>query len=340
MKTKEQILSYGRESALALQTYFDWRFWYILFSLCAASYLFFLNPALIESFGEEWLYAYLKFSREIYSPQTEFYAESVLFPWLSFLLGTSKHWLFYKILCSFLTLLILPAIAYFAAKYFDSSWRSWLFVLLFVVTYRYLWRTYYLGYPDHITMICLAALALQRQPAVAFIFSVLAAVSHFSIALIGVSGLILLVLTAPGLKKSGRLAFCSHAFAGLIVGRILLEIWFYRFNYELQSRFNWALDFGLTEFIERYQENPTRFWQTPGIAFLMLYGIACFLIFFKRNFLFGLSMTLCLLLGYVALFLTVDGLRVFAAVIIAPYVFILRTIVDGLVEALESRSNG
>jgi hypothetical protein len=53
---------------------------------------------------------------------------------------------------------------------------------------------------------------------------------------------------------------------------------------------------------------------------------------FKRHFLFGLSMMVCLLLGYVSLFLTVDGLRVFAAVIIAPYVFILKTTVDWLFE--------
>jgi hypothetical protein len=43
-------------------------------------------------------------------------------------------------------------------------------------------------------------------------------------------------------------------------------------------------------------------------------------------------MMVCLLLGYVSLFLTVDGLRVFAAVIIAPYVFILKTTVDWLFE--------
>jgi hypothetical protein len=304
----------------------------MLFSLVAGTYLFFLNPALVESFGEQWLYAYLQFSREIYSPQTNFHAESILFPWLSFLLGASKHWLFYKILCSFLTLLILPTIAYFASKYFVNCWRSWAFILLFVITYRYLWRTYYLGYPDHLTIICLAAVALHRQPTIAFLFTILATVSHFSIALISVGSLMVLILSTRSMSKKLRFSFVVHLVAGLVVGRLLLAIWFYRFQYHLQTRFDWAIEFGLTGFVERYQENISGFWLTPGLSFLVIYALTFAWMLYRKWFNFAFAMVICLVLAYVSLFLTVDGLRVFAVVISAPYIYILRVLVDEVFE--------
>jgi hypothetical protein len=313
-----------------LRECFNWHFWYMVFSLLISTYLFLLNPALIESFGEEWLYAYLEFSRTIYYPQTNFYAESVLFPWMSFLLGASKHWLFYKILCSFLTLLILPTIAYFASKYFDTPWHSWIFILLFVISYRYLWRTYYLGYPDHITIIFLAAMALQRKPIAAFVFAALATVSHFSIALISIGGFVLLMLTSRGIPKVSRLAFAQYTLAGLITGRLLLEIWYYRFNYQLKSRFHWAAEHGLDAFVTRYEEDVLGFWLTPGIAFLAIFAAIVAWSIYQRCILSAAAMASSLVLGYVALFLTVDGLRVFAVIISAPYVFILRGIVEAL----------
>jgi hypothetical protein len=311
-----------------LRNGFEWQFWYILFSFIVGTYFFFLNPALVESFSEQSLIFYFKFSQEIYSPQTNFYAESVLFAWLSFLFGASKHWLFYKIFSSFLTLLILPTIAYFASKYFDNIWRSWVFILLFVITYRYLWRTYYIGFPDAITIICLAAIALQRRPVIAFLLAVLATVSHFSMALISIGGLILLIVSTPTMLKKLRLSFVMHLIAGLVVGRLLLAVWFYRFKYSLQTRFDWAIDFGLTGFISRYQENISGFWLTPGISFLIVFGIICIWMFYKRSFMFVFVMVFCLALAYFSLFVTVDGLRVFAVVISAPYIFMLRAAVE------------
>jgi hypothetical protein len=310
--------------------YFDPKFWLILFGFVCGIYLFFLNPALLESYSEQWLYAYLELSRTIFLKQSAFYAESVFFPLLAFLFGTSKHWLFYKILCSFFIIFILPSIVYFSIKYFNEIARAWLFVLLFVLTYRYLWRTYYLGYPDHITIICLAGVALQRQVTIAFVFTVLAAVSHFSMALISLCAFLLLILTAREQQKIERLAMVKCVISGLIVGRLLLEIWFYRFNYKLQSRFDWALEHGLQAFMNRYEADVALFWLTPGLSFLSLYFATVLWFIFRRHFYFAGAMIGALALGYLALFLTVDGLRVFAVVISAPYVFILRTLVNDI----------
>lgn len=309
---------------------FDWRFWLLLFSVVTGIYMFFLNPTLIETFGEQLIREYYVFSRTIFSPQTEYYAESVLVPLLAFLVGASHHYLFYKIFCSFLILLILPTIAYFAARYFANAWRSWVFILLFVCTYKYLWRTYYIGHPDPITIICFAAMVLQRVPIATFVFALLATVSHFSMALIGIGSFALLLLASPKDQHPARLTFVKYALAGLVIGRLLLELWFFRFQYHLQSRIGYAEAHGLTNFLARYDLDPLGFWLTPGLAFLIVYGLICAYMLYTRRIIFSIAMLIPLALAYISLFLTVDGLRVFVVVITAPYVFMLRTIVDEL----------
>ena len=114
-------------------------------------------------------------------------------------------------------------------------------------------------------------MALQRQPITTFIFAALAALSHFSIALISIGGFVLLMFTSHGIPKSSRLVLIKYTLAGLMAGRLLLEIWYYRFNYQLQSRFHWAIEHGLNTFVTRYQEDVLGFWLTPGITFLLTY---------------------------------------------------------------------
>jgi len=319
-----------KEQFSTLNKSFEWRFWYMLFAVITGTYMFFLNPTLIETFGEQLIREYFVFSRTIFSPQTEYYAESVLVPLLAFLVGASHHYLFYKIFCSFLVLLILPTIAYFAAKYFDNAWRSWVFILIFVCTYKYLWRTYYLGHPDPITIICLTAMVLQRVPIATFLFALLATVSHFSMALLGIGSFALLLMTSPKGQNLARLTFVKYALSGLIVGRLLLELWFYKFQYHLQSRVGYAEAHGLTNFLARYNSDPWGFWLTPGLAFLIVYFLICTYMLFKRRIIFSIAMLAPLALAYISLFLTVDGLRVFVVVITAAYVFMLRSIVDEL----------
>ncbi len=326
-------------SCYELSQYFDWKFCLILASLIYGTYLFFLNPALTESFNAESIGFYLALAKTPYSPQTQFYAESVLFAWLAFLIGASQSLLYYKIFCSFCTLLILPTIAYFAIKYFEDAWRSWLFTLLFAVTYRYLWRIYYLGFPDPLTIIFLAAIAFQRHVLIVFVCTVLAAVSHFSMTLVSLAIFMACSCVAPKLQQRSRVLILIWVISGLIVGRLLLELWFYRFNYKLQSRLDWMLEYGLPAFTTRYEEDILRFWQTPGWSFLFFYLIMLLWFISRRHFYYSCTMVIALALGYLALFLTVDGLRVFAVVMIAPYVFMLRNLVDDLFSFISATQN-
>jgi len=307
---------------------YDWRLVYILFALVAGVYTFFLNPAILESYRQEWLSDYYEFSRTLYQPQQTYFSESILLPWVALLLGASKHWLFYKIFGSFLNLLLLPVIAYAVIRYFNDAAKSWCFIIIFLFTFRYIWQTFYLGFPDPVTIMLLAAVALQRQPLPLFFLVLLAALSHFSMTLIGLSAFAMLLITAPGYTKQYKFTLLKYVGVALILGKILLTAWFYRFSYIPYNRLNWAIDHGLASFISRYQADVWGFWLTPGVNFLYVFGFSLGLALAYRNVLFALVMCLTLALSYLALFFTIDGLRVFAVVIVAPYVFIIRTVIE------------
>lgn len=310
--------------------YFNWQFLLILCSFAWGIHTFFLNSALLESFSEVWIKFYFDLSRTIFLPQTEFYGESVLLPLLSLALGGTKHWLFYKIFCSFCALLILPTTAYFSIRYFKNGLCAWIFTVLFAFTFRYFWDIYYLGFPDPLTIICLAAVALQPYASVGFIFAFLSSTSHFSISLLGLGALSLLIITAPTLSKQVRTKAVFYTILGLVTGRLFLQIWFYLFDYRIQNRFDWAMNFGISNFISRYQENVVGFWMTPQLPFLVLFAVICFWFLRQKKIIFVFLSVLSLLVAYGALFLTVDGLRVFSTVITAPYIFMIRTFVEDI----------
>ena len=78
----------------------------------------------------------------------------------------------------------------------------------------------------------------------------------------------------------------------------------------------------ITVFIQNYTRLGMDFWLTPGIYFLIFYLAACSIFFFKRYFLFSLAALFSLTISYCALFFTVDGYRILAVAITAPYIYI------------------
>ncbi len=329
-----------KKLSLTIRSHYDWQFWYVLFAAIAGAYAFFLNPSILESYREEWLSDYFDFSRSIYQSQKSYFAESLLLPWAALLLGASKHWLFYKLFGSFLNLLVLPVIAYAAAKYFNHAVKSWIFILVFLFTYRYLAETYYLGFPDPVTIMLLAGAAFQRKPILLFILVVLAAISHFSMTVVAIGALTMLVVTSPNFTKQYKITFIKYAVAALVLGKLLLTIWFYRFKYIPYSRLDWAIDYGLTSFVSRYQADISGFWLTPGIPFLCTFGLFVCIAILRRQVLFALAMLLALTGGYLALFFTIDGLRVFAVVTSAAYIFILKETIEQVFESFTAKRHG
>lgn len=311
-------------------TPYSWRFWYILFSLGCSVYAFFLNTALIETFQEQLIKEYFDFTRTIYYPQQIYLAESILFSWIGFLLGAGKHWLYYKLFCSFAIVLAIPAIAFFAMQYFNNAIKSWCFLIVFLASSRYFWGPYYIGMPDPLISVLLVALCFQRRPLHVFCIAVLATLTHFSITAISIACISILLLSLPQQSQSIKIGYIRSALLGLLVGRALLALWYYRFKYELSTRVDYVTDLGLPHFLERYHENVAGFWLAPGWIFVCTISAAVLWAGYRKLYLFAACICITLALAYISLFLTRDGLRVFALVMSGPYTFVLKTVIDML----------
>ena len=153
----------------------------LLFSGILGSYLFFLNPLLPNAFdltqdNVEW---YAIFSQNIFHPTTTYIAESILLPLGAKIIGASASTQSYRILCALLTISLLPFLAALTTHYFNSTAKSFLFILIFGVTFTYL-SNYRLGFPDPLTIGFLSFTALQRQPNRLYFGSLLAGLSHLT----------------------------------------------------------------------------------------------------------------------------------------------------------------
>ena len=308
----------------------------LLFSLLLGLYLFFLNPLLTAAFESsdsniEW---YAVFSKNIFHPTTSYIAESILLPFFAKLIGASASTASYRVLCALITISILPLLAAASHRFFNSTSKAFIFVVLFGVSFTYL-ANYRLGFPDPLTIALLCFTALQRQPLALFLGAFLAGLSHFSMSLISLSALSLLIIALPTLTKDTKLKTLKAVWLGLLVSRLLLALWFYLFEYKLTSRVDVVLDGGLTLFINHHKQSLSVFWLTPGLIFLLSYFLISSYFIFKKRALFALALGGALCLAYIAHFLTVDGLRVFAVVISSTYVLMLATCIDSFYPTIE-----
>jgi len=309
-----------------------------LISLGLGAYLFFNNPWLVADYHSDSYSWFVDFSRSIFQSQSAYYAESILLPLIGKLIGASRSILLYKSLCAALSLAILPITGILAQRYFQNFYKALIFILLFGLSFQYL-QFFILGFPDPLTIVLLLAAIFQRKASAVFCLATLALLSHFSMASVGVLALLGLVYTSPDLMRATAKKYCGSLLISLLTGKFILLSWYWIFHYQLQSRLNWALDKGYPFFFERYQADVYGFWLTPGIAFLILYGLILSYFLIRRQFLFALSGLTALTLAYMALFWTVDGLRVFAVIIAAPYAYLLIAFIQSANTQLTSRRN-
>lgn len=298
-------------------------------SSCLSTFLFMRNPWMASDLNTDSYVWFLEFSRSIFQPQSAYYAESILLPLFARILGATQSIVTYKLLCALLTLLILPITTIIAQRYFQNIYKTLLFVFLFGFSFSYL-QYYILGFPDPLTILLLVLAVFQKRLGVKFIFLALAMLSHFSMATLGAIGLAgMYVLTPNSLNQFGRKSALT-VLAAIVAGKALLLSWYAIFHYQLVSRIDWALAKGYGFFLDRYEENILGFWLTPGILFLLVYLFICTYFLFQKRFAFAASMLLALVLSYIALFWTVDGLRVFAAIIAAPFAYMLQCFINSL----------
>jgi hypothetical protein len=298
-------------------------------SLSLGVYLFLGNPwglAELRSDSYSW---FLDFSRSIFQGQSAYYAESILLPLIAKLVGATKSLVSYKILCGIFTLSILPITAIFAQRYFHNLYQTLLFIVLFGLSFQYL-QFYILGFPDPLTILLLVSAVFQKRLGALFSLLVLAMLSHFSMAALSVISLIGLAYFSPNAVLYSQKKLVAIAIAAILVGKALLLAWYAVFHYQLLSRLDWALGKGYIFFLERYETNVAGFWLTPGVPFLVLYFLIATYFLMQKKFTFVFSAILALAIAYVALFWTVDGLRVFAVVIAAPFAYLLLSFINSL----------
>jgi hypothetical protein len=298
-------------------------------STTLGAYLFFSNPWLQSDLYSDSYSWFLEFSRTIFQPQQAYYAESILLPLIAKIIGSTKSLEIYKSLCGLLTLCILPVSAVFAQRYFQNLYKTLIFIFLFGASFQYL-QYFILGYPDPLTILLLVLAVFQKRLGAIFVLLVLAMLSHFSMAALSVIGLAALLYFSPNTGIGSRKSLVGISLAAILAGKAILLVWYAIFHYELVSRLDWVLDKGYLFFLERYESNITGFWLTPGILFLALYFFIALYFLILKKYAFIASALLALAISYVALFWTVDGLRVFAVVIAAPFAYLLRSFIDSL----------
>ena len=303
----------------------------IFLSLIAGAVLLFQNPEFAMYFEKDNVGWYVEYSQTIFHPdhaaRTLYWGESILLPLLGKVLGASKSLASFKVFCCTIALSLLPTLAYLSLKTFKYYWQAVLAVFIFASTFVWL-KEIGIGYPYPLTALLFLIAAFARKPLVLASALALAALSHFSMATVGSATLALLLWFSPILSSREQKQMALSALLGLGFGRLLLQLWYWKFDYlHVTGRIHWFFDRGPQFFLDLYLQNVWGFWTKPGILFLITY--ACMVVYFiyKQKFFFALSAILTMGVAYGVMFCTLDGLREFAITIFAGYVYLLRSFV-------------
>lgn len=293
----------------------------ILFSLCLGLFLFFQDKNLALYFDGNT--AYSDFSENIFKKNTSYFAESILLPLAANVLGASSSLHAYKIFCAAIIIVMLPVLSIAAFRYFNSVSIALAFILSLALIFPW-FRSAGLGQPDPLTICLLILAVLQKSPYVMFWCLLGASLSHFSLVLMTLPAVIAFLLTTSLLTKVNKIQFVRLAILALLVGKLCLSLWYFIFSYELGTRLDWIIERWPDFFIGRYQSDPVAFWLTPNLYFLILYFFIAGGFLLSKRYAFVISMLFSLSCAYVANFITIDGYRIMAVILIAPITYVLR----------------
>ena len=309
----------------------------ILISVLIGCYLFFLNPTLSSAFDSskeniEW---YAVLSQTLFEPQSFYIAESILLPLLAKIIRANETTITFRLLCSALTISILPIIATcYQAKY-KNTIKTLIFIGILTFTFHYL-SAFNLGFPDPLTLILIAIAILATSPAAIFSAIFLAALSHFSMTLVGVVLVLPILLFYDRSTQKSNIVVIKSLISGVIAGKLFLYLWNTVFSYHLIDRTAWAVQHGMDGFIRRYTDSPSAFWLMPGLSFLLVYVAITLFFLCLRKYIFSLILIAILGIAYATCFFTVDGLRVFAVIVLAAYLLLLSLFIEKTYPQLES----
>lgn len=272
---------------------------------------------------------YSTLSRHIYEPTSAYYAESLLVPFLAKLFNANPTREAFNALSGFLTLAILPLLAAGLLARLHKLSSVIAILCIYAGSFLYL-RSFWLGYPDPLTIILLNCAALSIRPVRVFFCVLLAGLAHFSLTAASTISLMALYFAASSIPGSVRPRLIAAGGLGLVVGKLLLKLWYYVFSYKLEDRIDFVaqgsmagLFKGIWHFYEVYTREVAAFWATPGWLFIAV--VLLLLVFFalKRRLLFCLAFLAAIAIAYAVRFITTDGLRDFATTVSAAYVLAL-----------------
>jgi len=292
-------------------------------SVLISLFLFFHNPFLANFFrpgSEDW---YINFSVMIFHPNEAYWNESILLPLLAKLIGGARSLESYKILCSFITISIIPIATWCALVKFKNIPKTIVFLLILTTSFQYFYK-YDLGHPDPLTILFLVIAPFQNKKYLLFTCIFMAGLSHFSITVIATFQFLTLLIAYFGINKTTFQKYAIPLMGGLFTARIFLEIWYLVFKYTSPNgRIEFIINHGLQFFEERYLVNPSNFWLIPGLIFLVSYSL--FIVYFSlsKKYLFALTLVFNLAVTYLILFFTVDGFRIFATINAGSYIFLI-----------------
>jgi hypothetical protein len=293
----------------------------IIFSFLVGAFLFFhpVHPITAYLTDPRRVFLadnYWTFADSIFRPQTVPWAESVLMPLIAKLLGATSDLLAFQFLSVFLTLAITPIFCLMLQRHVLSNVAVALGTTVFAVSFRYLYD-HILGSPDPLTIIFILMAAASRNRALG-IYVFLAGLSHFSLTLVALIAMYpLLAMTSVASEPFFKQA--KPIFAGLVLSKIFLISWYWMFDYQLFSRWDFIVDKGLVHFWKLFSDNPLAFLYTPGRLFGLVSVLISAYLLFKRRYVVVLAYCFALAVTYAVLFITLDGLRIFSVVIVGAY---------------------
>ena len=237
-------------------------------------------------------------------------------PLIAKLLGATSDLLAFQFLSVFLTLAITPIFCLMLQRHVVSNVAVALGTTVFAVSFRYLYD-HILGSPDPLTIIFILMAAASRNRALA-IYVFLAGLSHFSLTLVALLAMYpLLAMTSVASEPFFKQA--KPIFAGLVLSKIFLISWYWMFDYQLFSRWDFMMDKGLGHFWKLFADNPLAFLYTPGRIFSLVSVLMAAYLLFKGRYAVVLAYSFAVVVTYAVLFITLDGLRIFSVVIVGAY---------------------
>lgn len=272
---------------------------------------------------------YSTLSRHIHEPNTAYYAESLLVPFLAKLFNANQTREAFNALSGFLTMAVLPLLAAGLMARLHKLSSVIAILCIYAASFLYL-RSFWLGYPDPLTIILLNFAALSIRPVRVFFCVLFAGLAHFSLTAASTISLMALYFTASSIPGSVRPRLIAAAGLGLVGGKLLLKLWYYVFSYKLEDRIDFVargslagLFDGVRHFYEVYTRETLAFWATPGWLFIAVALLMLVFFAFKRRYLFCLAFLSAIAVAYAVRFITTDGLRDFATTVSAAYVLAL-----------------